>query len=370
MLGCHLDLTERKRAEETLREVHDRLAKIVATSPGIVCSFRLRPDGSACYPFGGERLAEAYGIPQARLAEDASPFLALTHPDDLAGLREAIAESARHLSQFRHEWRVRHPVRGELWIEANSMPLREPDGSILWHGVATDITARKRLEAERAEARARLALVQEEERHRISRELHDQTAQRLVALAVDLKQLELQLAAGQSPGERVRALRQAVEQLQQQVRHVAWDLRTPEFEEGDLAAALREYVEDWSARTQVPAQCECRGTDGRRLPPLVVSALYRVAQQALANVEQHARARHVSVLLERDPGQVRLTVEDDGRGFDVEAVPRSAAAARLGLLGMKERVALAGGTFLIESSPGSGTTILVRIPIPTEAKPA
>ena len=141
-----VDITERKAAEAALREVHDRLLKIVATTPGIICTFRLRPDGSACFPYGFERLAEHYGIPPERLTEDATPFFAMVHPDDLGGLRETIAESARRLSPFHHEWRVRHPVRGQLWIEGHSMPLREPDGGTLWHGLASDITARKRAE--------------------------------------------------------------------------------------------------------------------------------------------------------------------------------------------------------------------------------
>lgn len=142
-----LDITERKRAEEAQREAHDRLTKIVATVPGIVCSFRLRPDGSACYPYGGERLAQYFGIPQARLVEDAGPFLALVHPDDLDEVMASIRESGRQLRPFRGEWRVRHPVHGELWMEVHSMPAREPDGSTLWQGVATDITERKQADA-------------------------------------------------------------------------------------------------------------------------------------------------------------------------------------------------------------------------------
>ncbi len=135
-----------------LRDAQDRLAKISATTRGFVCSFRMSPDGTACFPFGGERIAEHFGIPQARLSENAAPFLALTHPDDWAGLWESIQESANRLSTWHHEWRVRHPDRdrGESWIEGHSIPLREADGCTLWHGVATDITERKRAEEQSA----------------------------------------------------------------------------------------------------------------------------------------------------------------------------------------------------------------------------
>jgi signal transduction histidine kinase len=115
--------------------------------------------------------------------------------------------------------------------------------------------------------------------------------------------------------------------------------------------------------------CEYRDLCSERLPPQVATPLYHIVKEALTNVEKHAQARHVSILLERDTTLVRLTVEDDGRGLDLDAIQRSPGAAqRMGLLGMKERVALAGGTFLMESSPGGGTTILVRMPINSEVK--
>lgn len=139
-------LRRRTLAEAALRETHDRLEKTTATTPGIVCSFKLRPDGSACFAFGGERLAEHFGVAKGILAEDAAPFFALVHPDDLARLKETTAESASCLTPFRHEWRMRHLARGELWIETHSVPKRESDGSTLWHGVATDVTERKRTE--------------------------------------------------------------------------------------------------------------------------------------------------------------------------------------------------------------------------------
>lgn len=151
-------IAERVTVEHALREAHDRVARIVATSPGIVCSFGMRPDGSTFFPFGGERIGAHFGIPEARLAEDASAFLALAHPDDLGGLQASIAESAQRLTPWRHEWRVRDPVRGLVWVEGHSMPHREPDGSTVWHGIATEVSWRKQAEEALRESEERLRL--------------------------------------------------------------------------------------------------------------------------------------------------------------------------------------------------------------------
>ncbi len=114
------------------------------------------------------------------------------------------------------------------------------------------------------------------------------------------------------------------------------------------------------------------GLAGHRLPLEFETALYRVAQEALTNVLRHANARRVSVLLERRPGGVSLIVEDDGRGFDAETLLQAPPTeGKLGLLGMGERAKLVGGTFALESSPGSGTTVFVRLPLdcPAAASP-
>ena len=160
IVATFTDITERKRVEAELHETHDRLAKIIGTTPGVVCSVRMRPDGSTYFPYGAERVGEFCGLAPGVLAEDTSALFLQSHPDDVGRLRETLAESARALTPFRCEWRVRNPVRGEIWIEAHSLPLREPDGSILWHGVTTDITERKHAEIalRQSEERLRLAL--------------------------------------------------------------------------------------------------------------------------------------------------------------------------------------------------------------------
>lgn len=265
------------------------------------------------------------------------------------------------------ELRLRRPGRPWFWAQLDIMAEEGCGTPPVCRVAITDITARKRLEVERETALARLALAEERERQRLSRELHDRTAQDLVALAVGLKSLDRCPATGPLRGQLLMELQGMVGDLQQQVRWLAWDLSARELVEGGLEDALRSYVELWSERTGTPADFISRGLGGERLPELVETAVYRIAREALANVERHARARSVSALLEYDEGLARLTVEDDGCGFDPEAVQESSGASpKLGLLGMKQRVVLVGGTLLIESSPGAGTTVLARIPVVVE----
>ncbi len=148
-LGVVIDITARKQAEEALQqrlELQDQLAKIAATVPGMIYSFQLRPDGSLCLPFSTPVIEELWGLRPEELREDFAPAMARVHPEDAPRLSERIAASARSLQPWRDTFRVRHPQKGERWLEGNSMPQLEPDGSILWHGFVQDITERKRAE--------------------------------------------------------------------------------------------------------------------------------------------------------------------------------------------------------------------------------
>jgi len=144
------DLTERKNAEEALRaraELEDRLQKIVATAPGVLCTLKMGSDGTLCMPFSTRAIATIYpGLKVEDLILDAEPLFASAHPDDVSRLRDSIRESARKLTPWRHEYRVLHPERGEIWIEGSSVPQLQADGSILWHGFMLEITERKRAE--------------------------------------------------------------------------------------------------------------------------------------------------------------------------------------------------------------------------------
>ncbi|HYO62911.1 MAG TPA: sensor histidine kinase [Pyrinomonadaceae bacterium] len=221
---------------------------------------------------------------------------------------------------------------------------------------------RGRAEAARRHLLRRLVAAQEQERARLSRELHDKMGQHLTALALGLEVH----GAGTSrdSDESLRRLHQLADTLSQEVRDLAWELRPPELDHLGLKDALACYAEQWSRRSGVAVDFVSTGGDCRRLAPEAETALYRVAQEALTNVARHAEARDVTLVMEQTPEQVLLVVEDDGRGFDAEETTEATAARRrMGLLGMMERVELAGGTLSIESAAGAGTTLVARVPL-------
>lgn len=145
------NITERKQAEVDLREridLQEQIAQIAATSPGVLYSFRLLPDGSHCFPYASPAVVDLFGLQAKDLERDGSELFAKVHPEDIDNVQASIAESARTFLPWSNEFRCFHPDRGEVWVVANSVPQREPDGSILWRGFAMDITGRKRSEAD------------------------------------------------------------------------------------------------------------------------------------------------------------------------------------------------------------------------------
>jgi signal transduction histidine kinase len=148
-----------------------------------------------------------------------------------------------------------------------------------------------------------------------------------------------------------------------EVHRVALELRPAVLDDMGLPAALSTYVEDWSRRYHIPADFHTVGLDGTRVAPEIETTIYRVVQEALTNVARHAGASAVNVVLQRRFNELVAIVEDDGRGFDAAAAFTSIADdGPLGLLGMRERVALVGGRFTVESQTG-GTTVHLRIPV-------
>jgi two-component system CheB/CheR fusion protein len=208
-----------------------------------------------------------------------------------------------------------------------------------------------------------LLTTQEEERRHIARELHDQMGQDLTALLLEIKALQDAAAADTLIASRVAQVQVLTLQISAEVRTLALQLHPPALDHMGLVATLTNYVEEWSARALTPVEFHTSGLDSVRLPAMIELALYRLVQECLTNILKHAQASDVSLIIERRVDAVRLIVEDDGVGFDIAAAQQSAhVGRRLGLVSMQERVAQLGGTITIESEPGRGTTIIVRIP--------
>jgi len=168
----------------------------------------------------------------------------------------------------------------------------------------------------------------------------------------------------------VGKLEDLADNLMRDVHRLAWELRPAALDDFGLELALRRYVNEWAALTGLAVDFDSRGVTEQRLAREVETTLYRIAREALTNVLRHAKAKRVSVLLQRRSDHVSLIVEDDGQGFDAPGMLQAPAdQGKLGLLGIQERATLAGGSAQIESSPGAGTTMLVRLPLAYEPEP-
>jgi signal transduction histidine kinase len=207
------------------------------------------------------------------------------------------------------------------------------------------------------DALARVVAAQELERKRLARELHDETGQALTSILLGLRPLE-RSAASDEDREAVARVRQLVVSTLQDVRRLAVELRPAALDDFGLATAVARLAETFRESTGLRVDLESQLGDDR-LPTEVETTLYRIVQEALANIVKHADATRVSILLTQKNRSVAAVVEDDGRGFD----PGSAREDVLGLVGMRERVGLVGGRLRIESAEGAGTTIAAEVPL-------
>jgi signal transduction histidine kinase len=230
-------------------------------------------------------------------------------------------------------------------------PHRNAAGKIIGAlGIAVDVTDSKRAGEELAH---RLLEAQEGERRSIARELHDDFGQVLTAIRLNLQ-----------GGARAAESIQLVDDAIQRMRDLALDLRPAILDDLGLEAALRWYVAREAGRAGLAFRLDVESI-GTRLAPALETACFRLVQEALTNVVRHAQADEVEVKLDASEGEVRVSISDDGKGFDVRAGRRRAAAGgSQGLLIMEERVSLAGGKLEIRSGRGGGTTVAARIPIP------
>jgi signal transduction histidine kinase len=259
------------------------------------------------------------------------------------------------IGEYRQSLQLESLQQHKLTIEAAREDLHAQKALL-----AEELTELTRAEAEIVALNQSLINAHEEERARIARELHDDLSQQIAALGISLSNIKRQIPEDpQEAGEQVERAYQRLMQVAEGLRHLSHELHPALLENLGLTAALRSYCTEFKALTKVSLTVEANDSFVD-LPYLSALGIFRIAQEALQNVRKHSAARESGVHLTRSDALARLRVWDDGMGFDPSEL---SSEAGLGLVSMRERARLLGGTFSIESSKGRGTTIIAEIPI-------
>lgn len=219
------------------------------------------------------------------------------------------------------------------------------------------------LAEERARLLAHVFEIQDEERRRVARDLHDEIGQSFTSLLVHVRVLE-DSATLDEARQQASQLRQLGGAIYDQIRRLARGLHPTVLDDLGLVAAVRRLAEDFESAHGVPVVLHVSGLDDRRLARKVEATIYRVVQESLTNCAKHAHASRIELTVSRKPGAVVATVADNGRGFDVGEALGSRNGTSFGLSNMRERALLLHGSLTIGSRPSAGTTVTLRLPLP------
>jgi PAS domain S-box-containing protein len=360
------DISDQRRAERELRASQRQLAEAQRIAQVGSWEWDLDADELTCSDELCRILGRPLGfrLPLVDLAQ-------VIHPDDLERVAARVAWMRTDPSPFTIEFRVVRPDGTVRTVLARSEGVVDETGRVVrFIGTDQDITDRRRADAERRRLLNRVYEAQEGQDRRLAADLHDGHVQSLAAIGFKLEQARLRLGASGSP-EVDELLWQVTKDLSTEVtslRRTIGRLRPLVLVEDGLEAALREEAKSACSRAALAA-CEVASELEGRLDPVVETALFRVAQQALANVVDHACATHAEVSIACTDEGVVLRVSDDGCGFDPDHVQVIGDIAHFGLIAMRERVEALGGRFRVRTAPGQGTVVEARLPLtdPVEA---
>jgi len=381
LVGSVNDITERKRAEEALSESEERYRMLAEATHDMI--FSINRDDRIEYV--NSFAARSIGLqPAGLIGQPREQFFSKRDNKRLKNSLEQVIKSGE-AKCFDHK--VLFPV-GALWLSTWLIPLRDSSGNIkAILGVSRDITDRKQVEASLqraknelekrvAERTASLSASQEklrkltqqivngqeEERRRVSRELHDEAGQMLITLKYSLDSVINELPDNLLPiSQRLFEAITRIDQTSERIRSLSHSLRPPVLDIAGINLSLKDYCREFSEESKIPIQY--RGEDITGLPDAIGISLYRLMQEAFANILKHAHASQVRVGLRYRKNLIVLTVADNGSGMSDDWRSRSTG---IGLLGLEERLNLLGGYLKINSRPGQGTRIAAYVPWPAQ----
>jgi len=350
MLGVNMDITERKRAEEAVKESEEKFHSV----------FRDAGVGMIIVSLDGRFLAanktfcDFLGYSEEELLEKTVESITLAQ--DWPPFSQKLQETMTNGSSFRwFEKRCLHKSGRIVYTQSSASLIRSRDGAPQhFVGEVLDVTSRKQAEEALSGMTRKLIEAQEHERARIGRELHDDINQRLAMVAIELEQLQ------DDPSEiqqHVQKLRKDLVSISDDVQALSHELHTSKLEHLGVVAGIRSWCKEFGERHGM--KINFKTDTARPLSGEISVTLFRVLQEALHNAVKHSGVKQAEVHLSEHSNEIHLTIRDSGKGFEIEAAKHGRG---LGLVSMEERVRLVNGTIAIESRPMGGTSIRVGIP--------
>jgi PAS domain S-box-containing protein len=358
------DVTRRKLAEKALRESEERYRELFENAKDAIyvhdLSGRYTSMNEAAEKLSGYKREEIIG-------KHFSNFVA---PRDLKHVRRNLCKKLDAEGETTYEVDLITRDRRRVPVEVISRLIYENGEPVGVQGTARDITERRRAQEALQIYSRRLIEAQEAERQSLARELHDEIGQVLTAVKINLQTVQSSSLPDDSEAHIEESI-VIVDEALGRIRDISLELRPSLLDDLGLASALRWYVDRYGQRTGIVAEVLCGlEEEGGRLPRDLETECFRIAQEALTNVARHARASRVRVQIEDSFEQLKLTIADNGIGFDSERVLQTTSSPlTLGLRGMRERVKAMNGSIEIDSSPGNGTKIRASFPL-RESSPA
>ena len=358
-LGIGVDVTDRKQAEDAVRESEERFRLVANTAPVLI------------WMSGADKLCTYFNKPwldftgRSLSAQLGNGWVEGIYSEDQQRCLETYTHAFDGHKDFRMEYRLRRHDGEYRWVLDIGVPRFSPDGSFAGYiGSCMDVTERKLAEEALSSVSSRLIEAQEQERTRIARDLHDDINQRLALLAIEMERVKMEVPdANVEVLNRMDELRTRTSEIASDIQALSHQLHSPRLEYLGLVAAMKGFCQEFGEKQKL--EIDFKNHDlPRPVPPDISLSLFRVLQEALHNAAKHSGASRFAVHLWGTPGEIHLMVSDAGAGFDVEAAMKGRG---LGLVSMQERIRLVNGAISITSKLMRGTEIRVRVPVRAES---
>jgi PAS domain S-box-containing protein len=356
-----IEISERIRAEAALRESERRFRALAENAYDLIYRFRIDPPA---FEFINDSITRLTGYTPEEYYHAPPPLDLVVHAEDLPQMLAALAALPQNPAPV--TVRLLHRDGTYTWVEFRIWLVYDAEGRAVAHeALVRDVTAAKEREQglqqhadEMRDLSARLVLAQEDERRALARELHDEIGQLLTGLNMVLE------APSRASTEQLRAKLHAAQEyitdLTSRVRQLSLDLRPSLLDDLGLLPTLLWHLRRYTEQTGIAVDFKHSGLD-LMLPPHIAITAYRIVQESLTNIARYARASSATVAVWARRDQLVISIEDMGVGFDVDAVQQ--AQRSVGIVGMRERVRLVGGQWLLDSAPNEGTRIFVALPL-------